>query len=189
MVISESNFMARFPNTSGYRAFLIHVNSGDPSAIAQQLSRALADYGVEITPSGARLATFASIQDTYLSIFMMLGALGLLLGSAGMGIVVARNVMARRGELAMLSAVGFKRSAIFRLLGIEHAALFSVGMLSGVVSGLVAILPAVQSQGSPVSPVALGILIVGLILNGFLWVSGAIAITIRGQLLPALRQE
>jgi putative ABC transport system permease protein len=189
MVISESNFMARFPNTSGYRAFLIHVNSGDPSAIAQHLSRALADYGVEITPSAARLATFASIQDTYLSIFMMLGALGLLLGSAGMGIVVARNVMARRGELAMLSAVGFKRSAIFRLLGIEHAALFSVGMLSGVVSGLVAILPAVQSQGSPVSPLALGILIVGLILNGCLWVSGAIAITIRGPLLPALRQE
>jgi ABC-type antimicrobial peptide transport system permease subunit len=33
----------------------------------------------------------------------------LLLGSAGLGVVVLRNVLERRGELGLLSAVGFRR--------------------------------------------------------------------------------
>jgi hypothetical protein len=39
---------------------------------------------------GAALAEFNTVENTYLSIFQVLGGLGLLLGSAGLGIVVAR---------------------------------------------------------------------------------------------------
>ena len=40
------------------------------------------------------------------------GLLGLLLGSAGLGVVVLRNVLERRGELGLLQAVGFPRRSI-----------------------------------------------------------------------------
>jgi putative ABC transport system permease protein len=189
ILISEKAFVARYPNTSGHRQFLIEVRSGDPESVRKELSRALMDYGVEITPTPTRLASFASIQDTYLSIFMSLGALALLLGSVGMGIVVARNVMERRGELAMLSALGFKRRHLHRLLLTEHAVLFAAGLISGAASGGIAVLPALRSQGTPVSPLALGVLLAILLINGFLWITTAVALTTRGPLLPSLRQE
>ncbi len=189
VLISEENFISHFPGNSGYRTFLIDVQSGDPSMVAKELSYALRDYGFEVTSSASRLATFASIQDTYLSIFMMLGALGLLLGSIGMGIIVARNVMTRRGEIAMLSALGFKRISIWRLLYIEHTTLFGVGILTGVVSGLIAVLPALHSQGTPASLITLGILVVGLLLNGILWITVSLNFTMRAPLISALRQE
>lgn len=189
VLISEENFISHFSGNSGYRTFLIDVQSGEATMVAKELSYALRDYGFEVTSSATRLATFASIQDTYLSIFMMLGALGLLLGSIGMGIIVARNVMTRRGEIAMLSALGFKRSAIWRLLYIEHTTLFGVGILAGVTSGLIAVLPALHSQGTPVSLIALGILVTGLLLNGILWITVSLNVTMRTPLISALRQE
>ena len=48
------------------------------------------------------------------SIFQLLGGLGLLLGSVGLGVVVLRNVLERRGELAILRAVGFRRRSLRR---------------------------------------------------------------------------
>jgi len=44
------------------------------------------------------------VQNTYLNTFQVLGALGLLLGSAGLGVVVLRNVLERRAELAAMLA-------------------------------------------------------------------------------------
>ena len=43
-------------------------------------------------------AAFSTVENTYLSIFAVLGALGLLLGSAGLGVIVLRNVLDRRSE-------------------------------------------------------------------------------------------
>ncbi|MBT3193819.1 MAG: ABC transporter permease, partial [Verrucomicrobia bacterium] len=189
VLISESNFVTRFPYTAGYRIFLIDVNSGTPQVVAQELSRLLANYGFEITPTPARLAAFAAIQDTYLSIFMSLGALALLLGSAGVGVVVARNIMERRAELAMLGALGFARRTLYLILLIEHTALFTIGLAAGSAAGWVAVLHALKSQGTPVSLAALAGLLALLLANGLLWITTAVALATRGPLLPALRQE
>lgn len=189
VAIAERQFLEHFPNHPGYRILLIDVHEGDPADVARRLTRTFADYGLQVTPTPVRLAAFASIQDTYLSIFMMLGALGLLLGSVGLGIVVARNVLERRGELAMLNALGFKSRAIYRLIFIEHIILFGDGLFSGTLSGLIAILPALRSQGTPVSPGSLVLLLSILFLNGLLWITAAITLSTRAPLLPALRQE
>ena len=61
------------------------------------MSRALQDVGLELTPATQRLAAFNAVQNTYLNTFQVLGGLGLLLGSAGLGVVVLRNVLERRG--------------------------------------------------------------------------------------------
>ena len=116
LLIDEAEFVKRFPGESGYRMFLMDAPSNAVSQVSATLSRALQDTGLELTPAAERLNAFNAVQNTYLGTFQILGGLGLLLGSAGLGVVVLRNVLERRGELGLLVAVGFRRRLLQRLV-------------------------------------------------------------------------
>ncbi len=70
----------------------------------------LSDFGVDVTDTRARLTAYHQVENTYLSTFQALGALGLLLGTFGLAAVLARNVLERRRELGLLGAIGFTRT-------------------------------------------------------------------------------
>ena len=107
LVIAENQFTRRFPSEDGYRVLLVDAPSDKMAAVSQKLSTGLTDLGLVLTPAQERLAAFGAVENTYLSIFTALGGLGLVLGSVGLGLVVLRNMLERRGELEMLRAVGF----------------------------------------------------------------------------------
>ena len=131
LLIDEAEFVKRFPGESGYRMFLMDAPSNAVSQVSATLSRAMQDVGLELTPTAVRLNQFNAVQNTYLGTFQVLGGLGLLLGSVGLGIVVLRNVLERRSELAVLMAVGFRRQQVQRLLLLENGALLLMGLLIG----------------------------------------------------------
>ena len=85
LLIDEAEFVKRFPGESGYRMFLIDAPSNSVPQVSATLSRALQDAGLELTPAAQRLNEFNAVQNTYLGTFQILGGLGLLLGSAGLG--------------------------------------------------------------------------------------------------------
>ncbi len=85
LLIDEAEFTRRFPGESGYRMFLIDAPSNSVAQVSATLSRALQDAGLELTPAAQRLNEFNAVQNTYLGTFQILGGLGLLLGSAGLG--------------------------------------------------------------------------------------------------------
>ena len=157
------------------------------SAISEKLTAGLQDFGFEVTPAPRRLALFQNVENTYLSIFQALGGLGLLLGSAGLGVVVLRNVLERRGELALLRAVGWQQSALQRLIFIEHIALAFTGLGIGIAAGLIAIVPSLKQAQSPVS--SLGLTLGLIALSALFWTYLATKIALRGALLDALRNE
>jgi ABC-type antimicrobial peptide transport system permease subunit len=189
LLIDEATFMQRFPGISGHRMFLIDAPSDRAAMISTRLTRALSDFGLEVTPAAQRLAAFNAVQNTYLGTFQVLGGLGLLLGSAGLGVVVLRHVLERRGELAVLTAVGFTRPALTRLLLIEHTALLGAGLGLGIVAALLAVLPAAMAPGAHGPPGSLWITLGAVLVNGFLWTWVATALALRGRLLDALRNE
>jgi ABC-type antimicrobial peptide transport system permease subunit len=110
-----------------------------------------------------------------------------LLGSVGLGVVVLRNVLERRGELALLLAVGFQPRALKWLVMTEHGALLLLGLAGGVVSATVAVLPAVMSPGSELPYASLGWTLGGVLVSGLVWTWVATMIALRGRLLDALR--
>jgi ABC-type lipoprotein release transport system permease subunit len=192
LIIDEAEFLRRFPGEAGHRMFLIDIPSNDPAAVERvsaALSRALQDVGLELTPATRRLAEFNAVQNTYLNTFQVLGGLGLLLGSMGLGVVVLRNVLERRGELGLLQAVGFTRRSIRWLVLSEHGGLLALGLAVGIVSALLAIAPVLLAPGARLHATALGLTLAGVLASGLVWTWLAIRLALRGKLLDALRNE
>jgi putative ABC transport system permease protein len=189
LLIDEQAFLHRFPSQSGYRMFLIDAPPETAATVSATLSRALQDTGLELTPAARRLAAFNAVQNTYLETFQVLGGIGLLLGSAGLGVVVLRNVLERRGELALLQAVGFRRRRLQWLVLSEHGALLCLGLAIGTTAALLAVLPVLLRPGAdwPIVPLALTLL--GVLASGLFWTWLAARFALRGELLPALRHE
>ncbi|MCS1409664.1 MAG: hypothetical protein M2R45_02848 [Verrucomicrobia subdivision 3 bacterium] len=189
LIISEKRFVERYPHESGYRTFLIDAPWESAEAVAAILSRALQDVGLELTSTVQRLSDFNAVQNTYLSTFQMLGGLGLLLGSIGLGVVVLRNVWERRGELALLKAVGFRPGLLRWLVLSEHAALLVIGLLIGVGAALIAVIPALLSPGAEIPYVSLSWTLLAVLISGLLWTWLADGVSLRGHLLEALRND
>lgn len=186
LIMSEAHFVKLFPERSGYRVFFIETPEKSADTVRRELTRALEDSGLSVIPSGDRLAAFQMVENTYLSVFAALGGLGLLLGSAGLGVIVLRNVEERRSELALLRAVGYEAGHIQRLLLSEHVLLLIAGLGIGTLSGILAILPSLKHA----PPVGLLLLtLVAVLLSGLLWVVLAARAALRGPLLSALRSE
>jgi len=141
ILISEDAFTRLFPSEAGFRAFLIDTPDGTISQTAERLNKDFERYGMQAVPALNRLREFYAVESTYLSMFLLLGGLGLILGAGGTGIAVLRNLFERRGEIALLHALGYERSAILTRLLAEHGLLALGGMFIGVCAAAAAILP------------------------------------------------
>lgn len=189
LVISEEHFRRRFPSDEGYRTFLIDVPMQQQGTVMESLGRAAGDFGLELTPAPERLARFMAVENTYLSIFQLLGGLGLVLGSAGVGLVVLRNALDRRGELAMLRAVGFEVKSLKRMVFYEHGAMFSAGLLMGLASALLAVAPVLISPGRQFPHLSLFLTVAAILASGIIWIYLAATLAMKGPMLQALRNE
>ncbi|MHC4336514.1 MAG: ABC transporter permease [Planctomycetota bacterium] len=189
LLIAEDEFVRRFPSEDGHRMFLVDTPAEKTNEVTGRLSYMLRDFGMELTPARQRLAAFNAVENTYLSIFQLLGGLGLVLGSVGLGLVVLRNVLERRGELAMLRAVGLSRESLKQAVFYEHLGLMLCGLVCGVVAALVAVCPALKSPGADVPYFSLAITIAAIAISGLVWIWTAAAFALSGRLLDALRNE
>ncbi|HMO15707.1 MAG TPA: FtsX-like permease family protein [Pirellulaceae bacterium] len=145
LLIGEPDFVRRFPDIAGYRYFLIKGaavdENGDRKSVIERLSGGLADQGFESRSTVELLAGFLAVQNTYLSTFQSLGALGLLLGTFGLASVQARSVFERRKELALLRAVGFSNLRLKKLVLMENVLLLFAGLAIGSLAALLATTP------------------------------------------------
>jgi ABC-type antimicrobial peptide transport system permease subunit len=189
VLVSEDNFVEKYPSIEGYRVFLIDVPDGKVEQVIDELERRLGDKGLQATRTTERLGAFLEVVNTYLGIFGALGGIGLLLGSLGLGIVVLRNVLERRGELALLRAVGFRKSQLMWMILEEHWLLCVAGLAVGAVAAVIAVVPAIQSAGRAIPVWGLAWTLIGVVANGCLWALIASAIALRGDLLEGLRHE
>jgi putative ABC transport system permease protein len=137
--ISEANWLQKYPGQGGSREFWISNNGNDRSA--RHLADRLFNYGVQSQTTASRLAAFDEVENTYLSIFQVLGGMGVLLGSLGLLIVILRNLWERRSELATLYAVGFSPSLLRKIFRTENLQIAYWGLFIGVGAGLIGLLP------------------------------------------------
>ena len=186
LVMSEKHFLELFPDRGGYNFFLIE--SDQPGA-GTQLEEQLADQGFDATRTADRLAGYLVVENTYLNTFQTLGGLGLLLGMFGLAVVMIRSVLERRGELALLQAVGFNRSSISWLVLAENGFLLLFGIAIGTVTALLAVLPHLLSGMAEPPWAALSATLLLILGVGLVAGAAAVAASLRSPLTPALRGQ
>lgn len=189
LVISEESLMKVFPAVSGNRYFLFETRDDTSTELTRRLEGDLADYGFDAETTGELLASYQAVENTYLSTFQLLGGLGLLLGTVGLGAVLLRNVNERRGELALLRAVGYRREAIAWIIVVETLFLLGVGLLLGSGSAVVVVLAQTLSSAKVISWSGLAATLAVIFAVGLLSSLLALRAALRAPLIPALRGD
>ena len=210
LLMSEENLLANFPSQSGYSTFLVDLATpgatvaaddaaggaaGDLEedarrrAVAAALERTLGPWGLDAQLTDEKLADFLVVQNTYLATFQLLGGLGLLLGTVGLGVVLVRNVIERRAELATMRAFGYRRASLSHMVLAENAFLLLVGTGIGAASSLIAVAPRFVDGAFSLPWASLGLILTAVIAAGMVSSIAAVSGTSRVPLLPALKGD
>lgn len=189
VIISEKYFLNRYPSISGYRFMLVDAPGHEREALSQTISHAMQDEGLDLYSAAARLAEFSNIENTYLSIFLILGTFGLIIGSIGIMIVIRRSVNERKGELALLQAVGFDTRSLQQFVLSEHLFLLFTGVLLGSAAALFSMFPSLLTPGSVIPWFTIILLLILVVFNGGFWTVMATSKALRGELIEGLREE
>jgi ABC-type antimicrobial peptide transport system permease subunit len=219
LLVSEANFLQMFPDTGGFRFFLIErgpdvdatqnpvnprptagdaamaggsrhaLGTLDASRIGQLLESTLAADGFDVRDANEELAGFLAVQNTYISTFQSLGALGLVLGTLGLAVVQLRSVVERRGELALMRATGFPPGRLLRMVLWENALLLVGGLAVGLAAALVALLPQWIPRQASVPWATLTILLLTIVVIGLAAGWLVTRSVLRAPIVPALRGE
>ncbi len=192
LLIEEDLFVDHFPSRSGYTTFLVdygHHGGDELAAVQAYFERRLQDVGLELESAAERLEQLYAMQNVYLGIFQILGALGLLLGSMGLGVILMRNVVERQQEFALMRAVGFRERRLSWMLILEHSGLLLAGLCIGLVSAVVAILPIVLAPGRPMAVDIIGLLLAVVLAVGLLAIVFAGRWAMSRRLIQGLRAE
>lgn len=189
LLVSVEDFARAFPGEDGFRAFLFDVPAGEKTEWAKRLRAEYGRSGLDLQFSSDRLEAFYRIEETYLRIFLVLGGIGVILGTVGLGIVALRNILERRAEFGLLQASGFPRPRICGLITLESLAAMAAGIGVGVIASATAIAPGLFTGATrpPLWPMIwIG---VGISLNGLLWSVVAASWVLRLPLVASLRSE
>ena len=121
---------------------------------------------------------------------MVLGALGLLVGTFGLVVVLWRSVMERSREIALLKAVGYGRKEIRRLVVREYMILLLMGIGTGFLTAIVATLPSILNVNTGTSFSSILIWLAILVANGWFWIHMVSRSALKNEsIYSALRNE
>jgi putative ABC transport system permease protein len=144
LLLDISLFSEIWRETAGSEIILFKTAENEIAGVKQLVEQALHEYGVRVSTTARRLQEFNSVMDTYLTIFLTLGGLGLLLGIAGFIVVLRKDLASRRKQIRLFRALGFSNRRIARLLIAENRIVplyaivaGSAGALAGTSVGIV----------------------------------------------------
>jgi putative ABC transport system permease protein len=188
LVIDRTSFEKHFPSIDGSSVFLVDGDRESTDLYKETIEERLSGYGISVEHATDKLASFFEVTNTYLLVFMMMGALGMILGVAGLGFILVNNFNSRKREFALMLATGFTVKRIRILLLNDHLLILVMGLLTGSLSAMCATWPSVFSG----TELPWRLFIVMLILTfaiGYMALSIAVRLVNREKIITYLRRE
>jgi putative ABC transport system permease protein len=121
---------------TGVRRYVEVADRADPATVAASLNRTYLSAGADATPIPTLVdATMGQLRGLMTMLQGYLG-LGLLIGTAGLGVVMVRAVRERRQSIAMLRAMGASSRLVRTAMLVEAGLIVVQGSVIGVLLGL-----------------------------------------------------
>jgi putative ABC transport system permease protein len=188
VLIGKENFSKYYPSYSGSYVFLV---DGDPALTdlyKNTLDDRLQNWGINIEKTTNRLRSFYEVTNTYLSVFEVFSALGMIIGIAGLGFVLLRNYNLRKREFALLIAIGYQVKKIRNMILSEQLLILFAGVSSGIISAMVATLPSLINRPDIPWPFIIG-MVAAILITGLITLVVSVRSVTKNSLIDSLKKE
>ncbi|MBA4322834.1 MAG: hypothetical protein C0408_08465, partial [Odoribacter sp.] len=138
VIIGAENFDRFYQSVPGSSVFMASGNPAMTDIYKNTLKERLVNYGISVMPASERLASFFEVTNTYLSVFTILGAFGMVLGIAGLGFVLLKNYNHRKREFAAMIATGYSIESVRKMITRDQVRILIIGIFTGTISALIA---------------------------------------------------
>jgi len=188
VLIGHENFSRYFPSIAGSQVFLVDGDRESIELYKNILTERLSEFGVHFESAGEKLSSFFVVTNTYLSVFTVLGGIGMILGVVGLGFMLLSNFNRRKRDFGLMMAAGFSVSSIRKILFAEQALILLAGTFTGFISALVATRPSlVQNSDVPWKTILIMVLLI--IVAGLTALAVAVRSIRREVLIAQIRKE
>jgi putative ABC transport system permease protein len=136
-MVAARNLPTLVDSTSASRFYAKVDDPAEAGRIAQELQGSLVANGLKADTFRSLVDDRLDVQAQFISLLEGFLSLGLLIGIAGLGVVMVRAVRERRREIGMLRAMGFASSVVRRSFMVEAAFIAVQGIVIGAALGLV----------------------------------------------------
>jgi ABC-type antimicrobial peptide transport system permease subunit len=188
LLIGKENFTRYFPSVSGFQVFLADGNNALTDQYKNTLEERLESYGTDIEKTSFRLASFYRVTNTYLSVFAVFGAFGMIIGIAGLGFVLLRNYNQRKKEFAIMLAAGFRSKKIRSMILSEQLKILIAGVTAGVFSALLATSSSIINN-RVIPWLFLSWMILAIIITGLVTMLLSVRSLTKDSLITSLKKE
>ncbi len=117
--------------------FSVRIDHGaNADTVERRLQTALVTNGVEATTYAAKVADAMSVELGFLRLMQRYMAIGLIVGIAGLAVVMVRAARARRRQVGMLRVIGFPPDTVRSAFLVEATFIAGQGIATGIGLGL-----------------------------------------------------
>jgi putative ABC transport system permease protein len=136
--MSKSSIAKVLGKTATPSRFYVKVDDGaDAEKVAKELQGELVQNGVDAQSFRDLIEEFLSINLQFFQLMQAYLALGLLVGIAGLGVVMVRAVRDRRRQVGVLRSLGFVPSQVRRAFVLESGFVALEGIVIGALLALI----------------------------------------------------
>ena len=137
-LISPATMQELFGNRQSPNVSFIAVAPGvDADEVATELNGRFVEAGADAESFRSMVSENLGQQTQFFRLIQGYLALGLLVGIAGLGVVMVRAVRERRRQIGVLRALGFEPAAVRRAFMLESAFVATEGILIGTVLAII----------------------------------------------------
>jgi len=132
MYLSEETFKDVF-GPPDFSRYYIQLEPGtDSGRMAKAIEAALVTKGAQADSLKELIEEQQAMGNSFFYLIEGFMGLGLLVGTAAVGVIAFRSVVERRQEIGMLRAIGFQRGAVALSLLLETSFIAILGIASGI---------------------------------------------------------
>ncbi len=136
--IKRQGSQSEFGDAYGAELYGVKLADGvDVRETARALESAFLEHGLETVIIEEQMQAAMSIMNTMFSLLQAFMGLGLVVGSASIGIISTRSVVERRQQIGVLRAIGYRSWMIQWSFLLEASFVALLGILIGVGLGLI----------------------------------------------------